>query len=52
MARRLDEAEGDVKKCITQHEGFQPVVLDVNILNTAYYNYRHQYGQLNLSNDE
>ena len=43
MASRLAKAEGEVQ-CITQHERFQPVVLDVHVLNTAYYNYRHQYG--------
>ena len=37
---RLDEAEGEVK-CITHHKRFQPVILDVHVLNTVYYNYRY-----------
>ena len=39
-------------QCITQNEGFQPVVLDVNVLQTAYFNYRQQYGSMNLANNE
>ena len=47
----IQESAAEVQ-CITQHEGFQPVVLDVNVLQTAYFNYRQQYGPLNLANNE
>ena len=49
MTSRVDEGE---VRCITQHEGFEPVVLNVHVLNIAYYNYRHQYERLNLTNND
>ena len=33
MASRLDKAE---VKCITEHDGFQTLVLNVHVINTAY----------------
>nr|XP_022289218.1 uncharacterized protein LOC111101162 [Crassostrea virginica]XP_022311416.1 uncharacterized protein LOC111116718 [Crassostrea virginica]XP_022323186.1 uncharacterized protein LOC111124538 [Crassostrea virginica]XP_022323187.1 uncharacterized protein LOC111124538 [Crassostrea virginica]XP_022329137.1 uncharacterized protein LOC111128038 [Crassostrea virginica] len=38
--------------CITQHPGFSSVCLDVYVLETAYYQYRSQYGELRASNEE
>eukprot|EP00105_Crassostrea_gigas_P005802 XP_011419520.1 PREDICTED: uncharacterized protein LOC105322480 [Crassostrea gigas] len=32
--------------CISRHPGFQTVCLDVYVLETAYYQYRSQYGDL------
>ena len=32
--------------CITDHEGFESVYLDVWVLQTAYYSYRYHYGHL------
>ena len=43
---------GEQLQCITQHPGFQPVILDVNVLETAYLSYWQQYGPLNISNNE
>ena len=34
----------DQSQCITQHEGFEPVCLDVWVLQTAYFSYRQAYG--------
>ena len=31
--------------CVTDHPGFQPVCLDVNVLRTAYYSYRQHYNE-------
>ena len=47
----IQESAAEVQ-CITQHEGFQPVVLDINVPQTAYFNYRQQYGPLNLADNE
>lgn len=33
-------------KCITQHPGFTSVCLDVHVLDTAYLQYKQQYGNL------
>ncbi|XP_056014380.1 P2X purinoceptor 7-like [Ostrea edulis] len=38
--------------CITQHPGFSLVCLDVYVLETAYYQYRSQYGELQTSIEE
>lgn len=31
--------------CIINHEGFQPVYLDVCVVQTAYLSYRHHHGK-------
>lgn len=31
-------------KCISEHPGFEPVCLNTYVLQTAYYQYRQQYG--------
>ena len=37
--------ENDIEiGCIMEHEGFQPVCLDVWVLQTAYFAYRSHYG--------
>lgn len=38
--------------CIVDHPGFQPVCLDVNVLQVAYYQYRQQYGERPEQNNE
>lgn len=47
----FNEDGGDIS-CITQHPGFQPVCLDRYVLETAYYQYRQQYDELELSENE
>ncbi|XP_053378660.1 uncharacterized protein LOC128548224, partial [Mercenaria mercenaria] len=48
ITRKIDdfslEKESDVG-CITEHPGFRPVCLDEFVLETAYYQYRQQYGE-------
>jgi hypothetical protein len=44
---RVDEKKMSFNKdlcCITEHPGFASVCLDVYVLETAYYQYRSQYG--------
>ena len=37
--------KGDIAvSCITDHEGFHGVCLNVWVLQTAYFNYRQRYG--------
>ncbi|XP_061190835.1 uncharacterized protein LOC133198951 [Saccostrea echinata] len=46
---RIDEKRTSYQKelpCITEHPGFQSVCLDIYVLETAYYQYRSQYGEL------
>ena len=38
------EESGDVVNCITDHDGFHSVCLDVWVLQTAYFSYRQHYG--------
>lgn len=40
---KMQESQNDIE-CITDHEGFQSVYLDVWVLQTAYHNYRQKYG--------
>ena len=40
---KMQESQSDIG-CIIEHEGFQPVCLDVWVLQTAYHNYRQKYG--------
>ena len=39
-----NESENDIS-CITDHEGFESVCLNVWVLQTAYFNYRQRYGE-------
>jgi len=32
-------------KCITDHEGFQPVCLNLGVLQPAYFTYQQHYGE-------
>ena len=43
VVRKMDEDSTKII-CITKHDGFQPVCLDVWVLQTAYFNCRHRYG--------
>ena len=40
---KKEESASEVS-CITDHEGFESVCLDVWVLQTAYYSYRYHYG--------
>ena len=42
---KMQEGQNDVE-CITDHEGFESVCLDVWVLQTAYHNYRQKYGDV------
>ena len=47
---RLEEEFPDKEgKCITQHEGFDPVCLNPHTLRTAYFAYRQRY---NVNRDD
>jgi hypothetical protein len=41
---RLEEEEVDT--CITDHPGFEPVVLNPHVLRAAYWTYRQRYGNM------
>ena len=43
VVNKLEESEGTVS-CITEHEGFEPVCLNVWVLQAAYFQYRQHYG--------
>lgn len=43
VVEKKEENHTDIS-CITDHEGFTPVCLDVWVLQTAYSNYRYHYG--------
>ncbi len=45
MQEYMDET-GEQITCITQHPGFQSVCKDRYVLDTAYLQYRQQYGNL------
>ncbi|XP_061170610.1 uncharacterized protein LOC133179981 [Saccostrea echinata] len=38
--------------CITEHSDFSAVFLDVYVLETTYYQYRAQYGELQTNSEE
>ena len=37
--------QGQDIKCITLHPGFEPVCLNTYVLQTAYFQYKQQYGE-------
>ena len=41
--QKIQETEKDIP-CITLHDVFVPVCLNVRVLQTAYFQYRQQYG--------
>ena len=43
VVNKLKESEGTMS-CITEHEGFEPVCLNVWVLQAAYFQYRQHYG--------
>ena len=52
---KLDEYKEEMAtelSCITHHPGFQSVCLDRYVLETAYYQYRQQYGELEHTQNE
>ena len=44
IVAKVDELGDTSVLCITQHPGFQSVCLDVWVLQTAYFQYRQEYG--------
>ena len=44
VVNKFQESENDIS-CITHHEGFESVCLNVWVLQTAYFNYRQHYGE-------
>ena len=40
---KKEESTGGIS-CITDHEGFESVCLNVWVLQAAYFNYRYHYG--------
>lgn len=44
IVSKKDENESDIQ-CIVDHEGFEPVCLNLWVLQTAYFNYRQKYGE-------
>ena len=43
IVQKMDETEADIN-CITEHEGFEPVCLNVWVLQAGFFSYRHHYG--------
>ena len=43
MVLKKEESESEVR-CITEHEGFESVCLNVWVLQAAYNSYRYHYG--------
>lgn len=51
--REEEERAGQDVLCITEHQGFGSVCLNIHVLDTAYLAYRQQYGALrNFRQDE
>lgn len=44
------EEGGDEVTCITDHVGFEPVCLNVWVLQAAYFTYRERFGELHDGN--
>jgi hypothetical protein len=44
VVQKMDNIEADLN-CITEYPGFHSVCLDQWVLETAYFQYRQQYGQ-------
>ena len=42
------EEYGDLNTCISEHEGFKAVCLNIWVLQAAYFQYRQQYGTANV----
>uniref|UniRef100_A0A1X7T1Y1 P2X purinoreceptor 7 intracellular domain-containing protein n=1 Tax=Amphimedon queenslandica TaxID=400682 RepID=A0A1X7T1Y1_AMPQE len=49
---KINEVNDTQVKCITEHPGFSAVCLNVWVLQTAYAQYRQQYGNYNASMHE
>ena len=45
IAQVVDKLEGTGAPCITEHEGFNAVCLNMWVLQTTYYQYKQQYGK-------
>lgn len=41
--QKMGESDSNIS-CIVEHEGFQPVCLDLWVLQAAYFSYRSRYG--------
>ena len=47
----MDLSEPSAVGCIINHDGFDPVCLNVWVLQTAYFNYRCHYGTRDIGDD-
>ena len=45
IARVVDKLEGTGAPCITEYEGFNAVYLNIRVLQTAFFQYKQQYGK-------
>ena len=45
IALVVDKLEGTGALCITEHEGFNAVCLNIWVLQTAFFQYKQQYGR-------
>ena len=45
IAPVVDKLEGTAETCITEHESFIAVCLNIWVLQTAFYQYKQQYGK-------
>ncbi|CAC5418551.1 unnamed protein product [Mytilus coruscus] len=51
MTDKMEELPSPTQ-CITEHPGFEPVCLNQYVLETAYYQYRQQYGEIQVTTEE
>ena len=50
IAQKLDESEADIN-CITEHEGFELVCLNVWELQAGFFSYRQRYGMCDIQRE-
>ncbi|XP_063398773.1 P2X purinoceptor 7-like [Mytilus trossulus] len=51
VTEKMEELTTPVS-CITNHPGFEPVCLNQYVLETAYFQYRQQYGEIQVTTEE
>ena len=50
IGQKIDEY-GTALTCITEHEGFEPVCLNVWVLQAGYFSYRQHYGTRDIHSE-
>ena len=50
IGQKLDETEAEIS-CITEHEGFEPVCLNVWVLQAVFFSYRQHYGTRDIQHE-